>query len=71
MKTVNFKSISSDEILTRDELKKIVGGNGSTNVYAQACEGRADGSSCVVSIGGVRKSGYCKYGLTGPLVCFV
>ncbi|HLU22051.1 MAG TPA: hypothetical protein VKZ77_06165 [Bacillaceae bacterium] len=32
MKKVNFKSISSDEILTRDELRKIIGGNGSGDI---------------------------------------
>ena len=29
MKKINLKNLSIDEVLTKDELKKIVGGNGS------------------------------------------
>ena len=32
MKKINFKNLSSGEILTRDELKRIVGGNGTDDL---------------------------------------
>ncbi|KQB98624.1 TIGR04149 family rSAM-modified RiPP [Pedobacter sp. Hv1] len=40
MKKINFKNLSSDEVLSKNELKKIIGGNGSgCQVWVCYCPG--------------------------------
>ena len=72
MKKIKFKSslLKQEGVLTREQLKNVLGGNSvaTTNEYAKACEGKNDGDPCFVTGKG---GGHCKYGTTGPLVCWM
>lgn len=78
MKKISLKNLNLKEVeqLSREQLIGVLGGfaggtSGELNEYAKACQGKADGSTCMVTINGNKKTGYCRYALTGPLVCFV
>ncbi|WP_223583901.1 hypothetical protein [Sphingobacterium sp. GVS05A] len=57
MKKINLKSIKAEEILSREDLKKITGGDyGSGDQFA--CTGKQESAPCKQSDGNIGKCAY-------------
>ncbi|QIH32236.1 hypothetical protein [Sphingobacterium sp. DR205] len=66
MKKITLKSIKNQEILSRDELKKITGGSDGSG--AVGCAGKREWDSCTQSNGNIGKCQYLPF--NSGLVCF-
>ena len=71
MKKIKFKSslLKKEGVLTREQLKNVLGGESvvTTSEIEGACEGKSPGDPCNLR----GRTGVCKLGGTGPMICYI
>lgn len=75
MKKLNLQLLSIKEMLTKEQMKKVVGGYETTTTTTTkspkiaACEGKKHGDECIYTYQDVHYQGTCTSFFAGPLFC--